>query len=174
MQHMHGNQGVLVPQDARIATGVASEDRQPADEDDSSKDSTDEASDHTADSRGSEEDDQVEETVTETDTGPRQTRQAAMGLPPVSQLVTPFFDDVIGGRGRGQNEHDGNQGYRRAIKANCQHYHQLVSNADKTDFTRRIVSQVRETRRFLKQVGKGEYIEMTEEEARQKVGQVRR
>ena len=49
MQHMHGNQGVLVPQDARIATGVASEDRQPADEDDASKDSADEASDHTAD-----------------------------------------------------------------------------------------------------------------------------
>jgi hypothetical protein len=173
MQAMtNGNQGVELPLEERLDADVGSEDSRLSDGDEACKDSTEEASAHTA-SRGWDGDDQGEEAGTETDLVPCQVGGVAIGLPPVAQVVAPFSDDVIGGRGRGQNEHLGNQGYRRVIRANCRQYRELVSNADKTEFTRRIVAQVCQTRRFLKRVRRDEYVEMTEEEARQKVGQVR-
>ena len=89
-------------------------------------------------------------------------------------VAEPFLDDIIGGRGKQANKHFGNQNFRRLIRENCQQYGALSGNANKTKFVEDIVARVASTHgRFLKRKREADgFLEMNEEEAKKRVGQV--
>ena len=89
-------------------------------------------------------------------------------------IAEPFFDDVVGGRGKYSNNHFGNQRYRKLVRENCEEYQNLGTNAKKSRFAEAIVTRVRQDGgRFLKQLpGAKGFVEMDDSESRKKVGQV--
>jgi len=89
-------------------------------------------------------------------------------------ISEPFFDDVVGGRGKYSNNHFGNQKYRRLVRDHCEEYHRLATNAHKSRFAESIVARVKQDGgRFLKQLDNARgFVEMSDFESRKKVGQV--
>ena len=85
----------------------------------------------------------------------------------------PYFDDIIGGRGKQSNDHFGNQNYRQMIRDCCERYHELRNNQQKTAFVEDVVARVKQRGRFLKRKRDGSYVEMSDADAKRKVGQVR-
>uniref|UniRef100_A0A7S3LHT3 DUF6824 domain-containing protein n=1 Tax=Amphora coffeiformis TaxID=265554 RepID=A0A7S3LHT3_9STRA len=88
-------------------------------------------------------------------------------------IAKPYFDDIIGGRGKNSNNHFGNQKYRKLVRDHCEDYHSLATNAKKSRFAEEIVTRVKQDGgRFLKQLdGTGGFVEMDDSESRKKVGQ---
>ena len=89
-------------------------------------------------------------------------------------IAEPFFDDIIGGRGKQSNNHFGNQKYRKLVREKCEEYQSLTTNPKKAKFAEGIVARVKQNgARFLKQADGAEgFVEMDDSETRKKVGQV--
>jgi hypothetical protein len=97
--------------------------------------------------------------------------------------------DVLLGRGRGPNMHQGNQRYRQIIYANRDNYNKACNRTEQTRITREIVNHIKQNGRFLKRLEtpkggtkkkkkRGEassdaWVVVDDATARLKVGQVR-
>lgn len=103
-------------------------------------------------------------------------------------------DDVLMGRGKCANNHPGNQYFRYLLEETCDAYATCTRKGEKTQFTNRIVEQVKQRGRFMLQIPfrkkhvpqpdvhstgakeplekSPQYVEISDRKARAKVGQV--
>jgi len=84
-------------------------------------------------------------------------------------------EDVIVGKGKGAYLYEGNRRYMQIVCRYVTKYRDCTKNADKVQITKEIVDQVTcRGGRFLGQDNRGKLYEVTEKQARVKVGQVRK
>ena len=81
-------------------------------------------------------------------------------------------NDVLLGRGKFANGRPANRRYRRLLEEHCEAYSALTTQRSKTEFTKSIVQEIRQLGRFLKPLRHGGYEEISDAQARVKVGQV--
>uniref|UniRef100_A0A7S3L843 DUF6824 domain-containing protein n=1 Tax=Amphora coffeiformis TaxID=265554 RepID=A0A7S3L843_9STRA len=93
---------------------------------------------------------------------------------PVNIITEVYYDDVLCGRGKFANNRPGNRHYRRLLEDHCEAYSKCKTYRSKGHFTRSILQEVKRKGRFLKPLGEGRYVEISDDQGRVKVGQVRR
>ena len=95
---------------------------------------------------------------------------------PENSKAGPFTNidryDVLMERGRYANTRPGNEYYRVLLESCCDAYANCTTQKEKTEFTNSIVRKIKSVGRFVQRVSKTKYVEITDESARVKVGQV--
>eukprot|EP00977_Amphora_coffeiformis_P021063 scaffold8790_cov187-Amphora_coffeaeformis.AAC.1 len=90
---------------------------------------------------------------------------------PVNIITEVYYDDVLCGRGKFANNRPGNRHYRRLLEDHCEAYSKCKTYRSKGHFTRSILQEVKRKGRFLKPLGEGRYVEISDDQGRVKVGQ---